>query len=598
MPQIYSEHSILCLTSKFESFGLVTVEAQACGCIPVVHNAGGVAVTLADGQTGFLYSPNTPQKLAETIIKAIWAVDTAPSIRQKAVDFVRDNFGMTRAADYISKLWDRITIARQINNVRALLESDDIEQAGLECEQLLQKYPGHPDMLLLQAMIMLQRADALKANATIRKVFEKFPNHTRALNDYGLTAMKTGDIKKAAEYFGRAYKLNPWDKNTNINCYTVLKKSGRYEQAETILSNYLENVGEEARMLQLLGEIDGFTRGQGSAVNVVSQQLLDSRQTVHCQDSASEPLVTVIMPAYNSADYIGQAIQSVLIQSYPKLELLIVDDGSTDNTREIILQNKDERIKYFHKENGGPSSARNLAISKASGQYIMPLDADDMMTPDFIAKHLQEFDKHPDADLVYSDVLLIDADGNPIKVMNKPEYQGRRNLIRDLFRCGHPVIPFRLGIRRSVFDKIGLYDETLMIAEDYDMMRRFVKAGLKEHHLREPLHIRRMRPDSISITADADKTKNHFDVLRRFTDTFSGEELFPDIEWDKIPPQARQLHAKCQAAATCLLLGQAYVKARSDCLKMDPANQQVQHLLQKCEDARAGHVEAAQQGVC
>jgi len=607
MPQIYSRHSILCLTSRFESFGLVTVEAQACGCIPVVHNAGGVAVTLADGHTGFLYSPNTPQKLAETIIKAIRTVDSAPSIRQRAVDFVRDNFGMTRAPDYISKLWDRIAIAGAANNVRALFESGDIEQAGLECEQLLQKYPGHPDILLLQAMIMLQRKDTLKANATIRKVLEKFPKYARAMNDYGLTASKAGDIKTAVRYLTKAYKINPWDRNTNINCYTVLKESGRYAQAKTIVLNYLENVGEEARMLQLLGEIDGLAAGQGPAVNLVSQQMLDDRRTVHRRDSVSEPLVTVIMPAYNSADYISQAIESVLIQSYPKFELLIVDDGSTDNTGEIILQNKDERIKYFHKENGGPSGARNLAISKAKGQYIMPLDADDMMTPDFIARHLQEFDSHPEADLIYCDVLLIDADGNPIRVMNKPEYQDRRNLIRDLFRCGHPVIPFRLGIRRNVFDKIGLYDETLMIAEDYDMMRRFVKAGLKAHHLREALHIRRIRSDSISITANVDKAKNHFDVIRRFTDTFSCEELFPDVEWDKIPPQARQLHAKCLAAATSLALGQAYVKSKSpvyaqtafgqarselnDCLKMDPTNKQVRQLLRKCEFARAGSVE-------
>ncbi|GAG45111.1 unnamed protein product, partial [marine sediment metagenome] len=110
MPKIYSKHSILCLPSKLESFGLVTVEAQACGCIPVVHNVGGVAATLVDGRTGLLYSPNTPEKLAETIIKAMTVIDTDSSIRQTAIDFVRDNISVATAAEYISKLLHRLTI--------------------------------------------------------------------------------------------------------------------------------------------------------------------------------------------------------------------------------------------------------------------------------------------------------------------------------------------------------------------------------------------------------------------------------------------------------------------------------------------------------
>jgi len=334
----------------------------------------------------------------------------------------------------------------------------------------------------------------------------------------------------------------------------------------------------------------------------------------YCEPTASDPLVSVIMPVYNCGRYIGEAIESVLIQTYPKFELIIVDDGSTDNTREEILRYDDERIRYICQENKGPSSARNRAIKQARGQYIMPLDADDMMVPHFIISHLKEFERYPEADLVYCDVLLIDASGNPIRIMIKSEYQDRRYLIRDLFQYGHPIIPFRLGIRRSVFDKIGPYDETLMIAEDYDMLRRFVKAGLKAHHLREALHIRRMQSDNISRAANIDKARSHFDVLKRFTDTFRYDELFPDVEWDKIPLEGRQLHAKCLAAATCLALGQAYIKSNlpiyaqtafgqakselNDCLKMDPANLQVQRLLRKCEFARVGQAEAVQQTAC
>ena len=623
MPQVYSKHSILCLPSSLESFGLVTVEAQACGCIPVVHNVGGVAATLADGQTGLLYSPNTVEKLAEAIAKAMELIDTDSSVRRRAIDFVRDNFSINRAAEYIPKLWNRLAIAKESNAVTALFESNDTNSAGAGCERLLQKYPDQPDLLLLQALITLHQGDKEKCKSMLLNLVEKFGMHQMTLNNIGVLLMNEGNSGEALEYFVRAYNVNPCDKNTSLNCSAAWKICGKYNEARMVLFNYLTKVGEDAQALQLLEEINNLIVGAGSGATVVSQQRrsIDEYKAgdgltamPYYEPGSSDPLVSVIMPAYNSADYIGQAIESVLIQNYPKFELLIVDDGSTDNTREVILQYKDERIKYFYKENGGPSSARNHAIKQAKGQYIMPLDADDMMVPNFIISHLKEFEKHPEADLVYSDVLLIDKVGNPIKVMNKPEYQDRRHLIRDLFRRGHPIVPFRLGLRRSVFDKIGLYDESLMVAEDYDMMRRFVKAGLKAHHLNEALHIRRMRSDNISRTANVHKAKNHFDVVKRFTDTFRYDELFPDVAWDKIRPEMRQLHAKCLAAVNCVAIGRTYVEANSpiyaktafelacselnNYVRMDPNNSQLHQLLQQCESVRARYEQALPQTVC
>jgi len=330
--------------------------------------------------------------------------------------------------------------------------------------------------------------------------------------------------------------------------------------------------------------------------------------------SKDNPLVSVIMPAYNAAAHIAEAIESVLIQNYRNLELIVVDDGSIDNTKDIVTGFKDDRIKYFYKGNSGPSGTRNLAISKAGGQYIIPLDADDMMTPDSIARHLIEFENHPDVDLVYCDVLLIDDKSNPIRIMKKPEYQDRRHLIRDLFRAGHPVLPFRLGIRRSVFDKIGFYDEDFLVGEDYDMMRRFVKAGLKAHHLNEPLHLRRMHTDSLSRNFTAQKAKSHFDLVKRFVETFSHDELFPDVEWDEIPADKKQLHAKCLAVVNYLAIGQDFLNSNSarfyantafehacsdlhDCLKIDPDNRQIRELLQKCELGRQRYEKHAKQTV-
>jgi len=330
--------------------------------------------------------------------------------------------------------------------------------------------------------------------------------------------------------------------------------------------------------------------------------------------SSDNPLVSVIMPVYNGADYIAEAIESVLIQNYRNFELIVVDDGSTDNTRDIVAGFKDERIRYFYQENCGLAATHNAGIIKSRGDFLIKLDHDDMITLDFIAKHLQEFEKNPEADLVYCDDCLIDENGKPIRVIKRPEYRSRKSLIRDLFRCGFPVVPFRTCIRRSVFDKIGFFDEDLLIAEDYDMMRRFVKKGLGAHHLGEVLYLRRMTSKSLSRHFTAEKAKSHFEVVRRFADTFACDELFPDVAWDKIPFERRGLHAKCLVAVTCLAIGQAYVRTNSpvyaetafgqacselnDCLRIDPKNQRVRELLRKCEFARERCSETVREAVC
>ena len=97
-------------------------------------------------------------------------------------------------------------------------------------------------------------------------------------------------------------------------------------------------------------------------------------------------LVSIIIPCYNQADYLPETLESIIQQTYPDWEAIIVNDGSPDNTEEIALQytQKDSRFKYYKKENGGLSSARNYGIHRANGKYIIPLDSDDLIAPTFI----------------------------------------------------------------------------------------------------------------------------------------------------------------------------------------------------------------------
>lgn len=331
-------------------------------------------------------------------------------------------------------------------------------------------------------------------------------------------------------------------------------------------------------------------------------------------EARGNPLVSVWMAAYNAADYIARAIESVLIQNYRNFELIIVDDGSTDRTADIVRSFKDEPIKYFFKEHGGLASVRNFQIRKSSGSFIVILDSDDMMMPDCIARHLQVFERHPEVDMVYCDDCCIDEEDRPISKMNKPEYSDQNALISDLFRWGWAIVPFRTCIRKSVFDKIGYYDERLIVSEDYDMVRRFISHGLKMRHLPAALYLRRLRANSLSRSLNAAKAKSHFEVVRRFTETFTAKELFPNVRWDKLAAEQKPLLAKCKTALVYLGIGEQYLGSNApdfaeaafemaceqleECCKIEPANPQVSYLLEKCRLIRATHLPSDRRPVC
>jgi glycosyltransferase involved in cell wall biosynthesis/ADP-heptose:LPS heptosyltransferase len=309
-------------------------------------------------------------------------------------------------------------------------------------------------------------------------------------------------------------------------------------------------------------------------------------------------LVSVILPAYNAEKYIGQAIESVLIQNYRHFELVIINDGSTDRTEEIIQSYKDEHIRYFKQANRGLAVTHNEGIRQSRGEFLIKVDADDFIAVDFVGRHLNVFYNHRDADLVYCDDYLVEEDGKPIRIIERPEYANRRILIRDLFRAGFPVVPFRTCINRRVFEKIGLFDESLRIGEDYDMMRRFVKAGLKAQHLKAALYYRRMTSESLSRQYSISKARAHFGIVKSYAETFSHDELFPGVRWELIPYGMRQLHFKCLVAMNFISLGRTYIEtnlpsyARAalesageqlrNCLEIDPGNDNVKKLIDRC----------------
>ena len=139
------------------------------------------------------------------------------------------------------------------------------------------------------------------------------------------------------------------------------------------------------------------------------------------------PIVSVIIPAYNAERFIPQAIQSVLEQTYQSYEIIVVDDGSTDKTKDILKEFED-KVCCIYQENQGPSAARNAGIKISQGRYICFLDADDIWTPDKLEVQVEFLECHPDISLVFSDHQDFDAGGGSVPLVSgreKGEVWGR-----------------------------------------------------------------------------------------------------------------------------------------------------------------------------
>ncbi len=181
--------------------------------------------------------------------------------------------------------------------------------------------------------------------------------------------------------------------------------------------------------------------------------------------------VSIIIPTYNHASYLPDAIKSVLSQTFKNFEIIVVNDGSTDNTVDV-LQPYMGMIKYIYKDNGGLSSARNVGIRNSTGEYIVFLDADDMLMPDKLKIQSVILDENPDIGMVYSDEYIIYGDDKDKKYTAR---DGRQlpsgNIFKDLFLESFIAVMTAM-VRRTCFDRIGFFDESLLCNEDDDMWLR------------------------------------------------------------------------------------------------------------------------------
>lgn len=185
-------------------------------------------------------------------------------------------------------------------------------------------------------------------------------------------------------------------------------------------------------------------------------------------------LISVVIPTYNRAHLLASAIDSILNQTYRNLEIVIVDDGSTDNTRELVRDLTDPRIRYIYQDNRGVAAALNTGWRAARAELIGRLDSDDLWLPTLLAKLVPFLEADASVGVVYARAQGMDEHGRPLaQLVGAPEKYPGRTLVSLLY--GDFVSPMAVLYRRSAIERIGGYDESLMANEDWDVWIRMAE---------------------------------------------------------------------------------------------------------------------------
>ncbi|WP_298368879.1 glycosyltransferase [uncultured Lutibacter sp.] len=204
-----------------------------------------------------------------------------------------------------------------------------------------------------------------------------------------------------------------------------------------------------------------------------------------------DSLVSIIVPCYNQAHFLEEALQSVLNQTYKNWECIIVNDGSTDNTDEIAKKwlLKDNRFKYINKKNGGLSSARNAGLKLAIGHYIQFLDSDDLLEKEKIKVQLIELLNDNEIDISVSGYRYFDDNCEKLKIMGKNNFFPEVILSKDdtdiieVLKIKNPMVISAPIYRKFIFEKVGVFDEDLISLEDWDFHTRCVLHKIKFQHI-------------------------------------------------------------------------------------------------------------------
>lgn len=243
-------------------------------------------------------------------------------------------------------------------------------------------------------------------------------------------------------------------------------------------------------------------------------------------EKTANPLVSVVIPVYNGEKYIEECLQSVYRQSYRPIEVIVIDDGSADNSVNLISQFPDEK-KLISQRNTDVSQARNVGIQNAEGQFIAFIDQDDIWEKEKLEKQVRAFREKPGTDLVFTDSLKFNDKGERRHPRDKHEIASRLN-DQNLFSTlvmKNVLMPSAVMVKKESIEKAGLFESTFKTCGDYEMWLRMAAMGMKFLYLPEPLALYRQHAENTYKNSQI----MHKDRLKALDSIFANQALTPEL---------------------------------------------------------------------
>lgn len=227
--------------------------------------------------------------------------------------------------------------------------------------------------------------------------------------------------------------------------------------------------------------------------------------------NVSIPEISVYMIVYNGQRHVGEAVRSILEQGFRDFEFVIVDDGSTDATFDILTAFNDPRVRIIRQPNIGRPKARNRALLECKGRYIAVIDADDMAMPTRLQRQWEFLERNPDISILFTDYVTMNGEGGVLWTETLPPADLD---LRKLLYYKNPILNSSAMFRHSVYEKIGPYDESMIYCQDYDFWVRGASM-FRMACLSEPLAMKRLHDGMIMMNVNKLNLKCAIEVRKR-----------------------------------------------------------------------------------
>ncbi len=247
-----------------------------------------------------------------------------------------------------------------------------------------------------------------------------------------------------------------------------------------------------------------------------------------------EPFISICIPTYNRSKYLMEAIESALLQSYKNYEIVIVNDGSNDDTESIILNIKNNKIKYFFKVHTNAPDSRNRALKEAKGDYLLWLDDDDILHQDILEIYVDYINRYPDVEIFYCKLLTFNENKGQMGQYTYYDWYNKKDEIAAYLINGQPIPNPGTLVSKKVYDEISGFNIEFNRAQDYEFYSRvFMTKKFNVKYVDEFLLKYRLHQKNITSNLRGEINLNYeIRILRKLLESQKISFFFPSYNWD------------------------------------------------------------------